>query len=309
VLLRLLQQYPTACYAGSIVFDNQRQQPWTLRLADDCVGARWLVIDVLLHTGGDQGHANLLLLDRQTNEAEVFDPHGGMEAYYQLGEQYEELERQLQTRLGLPDLQLIRPSQYCLVGPQEYDQPAASIHEVGGYCAVWTYLYLHQRLANPDLARQDLVGALVDASRRDPALIRNYAQSMLAWRRETLLRLQNDVLAACAAARSQFVEELIRWRAAHSASAAGPLEWFAVRTAEELQRYHDDLLSFFSLVDVLERISVDHLGEAHSFDDLLETVHIYSNCVETAVNTQLRFEIINDARRLGRDTLKQRDSS
>jgi hypothetical protein len=116
-----------------------------------------------------EDHANALIFDTELKTLTRFEPHGSNTTMYKM----EPLDEKLTAWLeGLTPLigtyRYIAPSTYCPTGPQAregFDSwtrlTKGSAFEPEGYCSVWSLLFLHARLLNPDLSNRDIVAILL----------------------------------------------------------------------------------------------------------------------------------------------------
>jgi hypothetical protein len=139
--------------------------------------SRIIVIDVILVFSAGSGHSNLLLVDQDQKTYERFEPHGrftdpflslvnpGKDNYHDL------VDETLRGLAGdVPSLQgysYVAPLDYCpLVGPQhyaqvDYEDELYESDEDPGYCVVFSLLYAHLRLLDPDISQQQTVISLL----------------------------------------------------------------------------------------------------------------------------------------------------
>jgi hypothetical protein len=119
-------------------------------------------------------HANALIYDKNINEIERFDPWGYSHAKYATDELDAELARQLAEHRdmfprGAAPAAVLKPEDYCPRLPRtgffqvaEAWEPAKGLAYANGdmgNCVQWRVYYMHLRLANPAL-RRDQVAAL-----------------------------------------------------------------------------------------------------------------------------------------------------
>ncbi len=176
-----------------------------------CAGSdkRFIFIFLSLMTGSgknDMGHANVLIYDRERNELEHFEPHGGRnvqdwcdvankEVDNQDFDQLKKVEndpcddtsldraivKHLQPIIGFETY--IPATSYC---PYIGFQGRQALKKVGvdpaGFCQYWSIYYIDLRLSNPDTPREELVqNAMekIDAMTTDfGKFIRSYATFM-----------------------------------------------------------------------------------------------------------------------------------
>ncbi|KNC87843.1 hypothetical protein SARC_00100 [Sphaeroforma arctica JP610] len=162
--------YPSACASVSTLelfynTNTRRLSNWggMLRLVRACNaqdGVRYIFIIMHLHKPGDWDHANTLILDKRTGKIERFEPHGCNNRVLQ-----QELDDQLSayvakrlSHLGFwyVPLHLSCPT----TGPQ-LRNPRDE-----GFCNAWTMLFLHIRVAFPDLAMGEIHDYFASISHR-----------------------------------------------------------------------------------------------------------------------------------------------
>jgi hypothetical protein len=110
------------------------------------------------------GHANVLLVDTVAQTVEYFEPHGKFNARPTYTDPSEQLKQLVQEVLAsdYPHYRYIAPLDYCpYIGPQKIQAPNRNCRE-GGYCLVFSALYTHLRLLEPDLPREETVALLTD---------------------------------------------------------------------------------------------------------------------------------------------------
>ena len=322
VLLHLLRQYPYphACYAGKIIYEHRELKAWAIETepAQECFGARFIFWQLELYGKGP--HANMLLYDAKLGQAEVFEPHGGLKASYHLGEQYDKLERKLRKVLAHPELELIRPGQFCPVGPQSYDvtEPGENVWDdavvaIGGYCAVWSFLYLQQRLENPDVPRESIAAALAEASKRDQSLVKEnqityqstriytYALQLIALRQQALDSIDPS---DCVAAFDELMSQLQQWLSTYNQVVTAPSKFdrFARDFAEALLVLRDvpTLLRLWDIFqstatkvqEQLERgILTDEVQSTQALLQLHTLTRPAFRCLEKSTISQLEAEL------------------
>ena len=115
-------------------------------------------------------HMNAFVYDIHLQTLEVFEPHGS--GSLSLGHEFpQELYKAVYTvmRKYVPVKKLIRPQDYCPIGPQTLDSNVSSMFNAMmirnkplGYCAAWSLYYLDLRLSNPDIPHKTLIDAFND---------------------------------------------------------------------------------------------------------------------------------------------------
>lgn len=147
-------------------------------------------------------HSNYILYDKQSNEIERFEPHGGT---HPIGFNYNQdmLDKILEEYFkGIADnIQYIRPSQYIpkigfqLMESQEYKKKR--IGDPGGFCALWSIWYCDQRLTYPHIKREKIILQILEQIRASNLsirnLIRNYSRQIIQERDILLKNAQMDI--------------------------------------------------------------------------------------------------------------------
>lgn len=123
---------------------------------------RFVVAFVSIQAQNSEGHANVIIFDKSTNEVERFDPHGRweIERFNHAGLDAR-LKEDFMSRTDIfpPKLKYLTPKNFC---------PATAIFQakevnmipgddLKGNCAVWRLWYINLRLANPDVPRKKLI--------------------------------------------------------------------------------------------------------------------------------------------------------
>lgn len=114
---------------------------------------------------GNIGHANLLLIDYQTQRIEHFEPHGEMRAFqcglkpFVLNDAIDEwVHNVLLLQPTFRDFTYVPTLAVCpAIGLQSKELDLG----VGGFCRVYTALYLHLRLLEPDVPAEDVIERLL----------------------------------------------------------------------------------------------------------------------------------------------------
>jgi ankyrin repeat protein len=127
------------------------------------------------------GHANLLLYNKNTNELERFEPHGGIYGKQMIDEKLTKYFSKL-----IPNVKYIAPYQYMKLGFQMFDTNEKSyntnIGDAAGFCLAWTYWYADMRIQFPSIRRDKLIKYIItqinDKNIRYRSVVRNYAANI-----------------------------------------------------------------------------------------------------------------------------------
>lgn len=123
----------------------------------------------LINVVGNQGHSNLIIIDKITKEYERFEPHGQMIYYDDTP-----VDLMIKRYLGdlLPDYKYIKPLDYCpLIGPQRIVRKRnPKCPDTSGFCSVWTTLYAHLRILNPKFTRSEIVAKMITLAGKESYL-------------------------------------------------------------------------------------------------------------------------------------------
>jgi hypothetical protein len=108
-------------------------------------------------TAYNVGHANVVIISKNTKEIEIFEPNGlKLSDSFGTSDMYKEL-RSYFTKF-LPEYKLRLPIDYCPKKTaffQDLETDEKAMWKTEGYCAVWTVWYTEHRLANPLLSTKD----------------------------------------------------------------------------------------------------------------------------------------------------------
>jgi ankyrin repeat protein len=157
-------------------FDNQ------LLKAFERKDKRFIIMSLGIETKKGS-HANFLILDKNTNEIERFEPNGSSSPYG-LDYHNELLDEELRNKFNKFDkkIKLITPKEYLpKIGFQYLDavENKKNIGDPRGFCSVWTIWYAEQRITNPDVLRNTLVLKLINDGKKKKIsfrkMIRNYS--------------------------------------------------------------------------------------------------------------------------------------
>lgn len=140
----------------------------------------YVVMDVyVLFEAG--GHANLLLYNKNTNELERFEPHGGVYGKQLIDDKFAKYFSKL-----IPNVKYVAPYQYMKLGFQMFDTNEKSyntnIGDVTGFCLAWAYWYADMRIQFSSIRRDKLIKYIItqinDKHIRYRSVVRNYAANI-----------------------------------------------------------------------------------------------------------------------------------
>jgi ankyrin repeat protein len=147
-------------------------------------------------------HSNYLIYDKEKNEIERFEPHGGQKP---IGMNYN--SKFLDSILEKYFLQIDKKIKY--IGPEKYipkvgfqlmDIQETEQNRIGdpiGFCALWSIWYTDQRLSYPDIDRNTLVDSLFDHIRLNDLsfknIVRNHSRQIIDMRDKLLENAGLDI--------------------------------------------------------------------------------------------------------------------
>ena len=139
------------------------------------VKCRYLIIPIgiIIKEGN---HANYLIYDKNTNEAERFEPYGSR-YLKQFDYNPELLDYNIKNKLNeiIPNITYLTPSDYLPnIGFQYID---ASSGQQFGYCGLWAIFYVDKRLTYPNINRAKLVRMLIKKIVNSGLSFREYIES------------------------------------------------------------------------------------------------------------------------------------
>ena len=122
---------------------------------------RFFMLSVALIVPGKPGtHANMVVIDLKKKTAELFEPHSkrteqstldSLVGAYKISD---DLLRDLFKKI-LPDFKYISPQDYLKTWGLQGKKDA-----YGGLCVTWTAMYLHYRILNPNVSREEIINHL-----------------------------------------------------------------------------------------------------------------------------------------------------
>jgi hypothetical protein len=126
----------------------------------ECLKTSKRFIPIILNLATKDGnHANILLIDKQNEKIELFEPHGSRDSESVLGSvkgAYSKKIRELKKfwRSILPEYNVVNVVDYRRGThfQMEYDPENHS-----GFCVTWSILFAHYRLLNPDVKPDTLI--------------------------------------------------------------------------------------------------------------------------------------------------------
>lgn len=132
-------------------------EDWTKAMYDPSV--RFIVALVNIKAQRSDGHANVIIYDKTTNEIERFDPHGRWEIErFNHAAMDATLKQDFEAKLPAK-LKYLTPKSFCpataIFQAKEVNMIAGE--DLRGNCAVWRLWYINLRLANPDVPRKKLI--------------------------------------------------------------------------------------------------------------------------------------------------------
>lgn len=160
-----------ALYCGLVWISDPRLIPFDDSTFNSDVSTfrkthRWNVEDV--PSAKVHLHANMMLIDRKSKTVERFEPNTLQ--FSNLALLQEDIDaaimRDLLPLLG-QDYTYFPPTSFCRRGPQK-----------DNYCTAWSLFYLHLRLINPSLSRQEIVERLTEYDWGSVPLIIDYLEVM-----------------------------------------------------------------------------------------------------------------------------------
>lgn len=150
-------------------------------------GVRWIIIPIGIEMKVDS-HSNYLIFDKNINEVERFEPHGGTTPIgFNYGSQQMDTFLEQYFAAIDPSIKYIKPSDYIpKIGFQMMDSQEEKTQRIGdpkGFCALWCVWYVDQRLSYPHYSREKLIQALFsnihERSISYRNLIRNYSRNII----------------------------------------------------------------------------------------------------------------------------------
>lgn len=174
-------------------FDVQKFKNWTKTCKHNMLA---VMINLF---SSDDGHANMLIINKITKEIEHFEPHGDRTTMFETLADNVAFQRRikgyLQQKLGLHDYKYLPPSKICprttnfaytstrsqKKGIQSLLNQSTDITldidtEYNGSCAIWSLWYLHNRLKQPYSTAQQVYEKLLSNIHdpEDPHALLNY---------------------------------------------------------------------------------------------------------------------------------------
>lgn len=163
--------------------------------------ARFIIIPLGIELR-EGNHANYLIIDKEINEIERFEPNGS-EPPYQFNYSPSLLDNVIKTRFQnlIPNIKYFSPSDYLpKIGFQFFDafeQFEKKIGDPGGFCALWCVWYADQRISNPTIPRKELVIKIIKSAKQQNIsfknMIRNYSKFITDTRNDILKTAKLDI--------------------------------------------------------------------------------------------------------------------
>ena len=141
-----------------------------------------LFLLVLYFPGSEVSHANALLINKETQEYERFEPMGVIPVR-RLQRQQSQVDYWLTTTFrvyaGLEDYTYYPPEEICpLVGPQPRSEQGITTK---GLCYQWSLLYLQTRALYPQASHDEIFALLIDTPQATIARYAHYLHDKLGW--------------------------------------------------------------------------------------------------------------------------------
>lgn len=149
----------------------------------------------------ENGHANYLIYDKEINEIERFEPHGGR-APFRFDYKPKLLDDKLEEYFKmLNNITYIRPEKYIpKIGFQIMDTNEFNKDKIGdplGFCALWSIWFVDYRLSYPSISRKKLVKILFSNIKIKllsyKNMIRNYSRNIIKLRDDILKKVNMDI--------------------------------------------------------------------------------------------------------------------
>lgn len=147
----------------------------------------------------NMGHANYILYNKETNEAERFEPHGMYAINYYYNDTL--LDSVLSNKFKEFNITYISPKQYLpRIGFQSIESVDKINRRIGdpkGFCVLWSVFYVDMRITYINISRDKLVQKLIHQIREQKMsfrnLIRNYSRNIIDLRDSYLKRADVDI--------------------------------------------------------------------------------------------------------------------
>lgn len=225
-LIYLLDKYRDSCSTLKLVpgnfefedyalvwtcsFDNNEcdriliQPPNFAEIFEKCLsapGIRHVIIPLSLKYPSDKkgqkkGHANYLIYDKKLGEIERYEPHGA--TVYEYNNWYDIYMLDLALRNLFEEnynIKYISPLDFCpRKGFQSLEaKEGRQIGDPSGFCAAWSLYWVHLRLENPDISREELmkkgIDHIIKENKDFKRFIRNYSEFIVDRKNEFFKKL------------------------------------------------------------------------------------------------------------------------
>lgn len=168
-------------------------EPWFLDNIKECLDTKSRFVVGILGMKVKRGyHANALIFDIKNRIVSRFEPNGGQAiGYYNHKAVNHTLDTFFKSKATIDKIgewKYESPSDFCPVGPQvkaakhQYEKKVGKVYgkqvviEAGGFCAVWSLMFIHYKLLNPDRNDQEIITWLLELSAEKLSnMVREYA--------------------------------------------------------------------------------------------------------------------------------------
>ena len=125
---------------------------------------RFEIIPVNYIFTGNTLHVNVILIDHQNREIELFEPYGASRVTQSCDKQLIDILDQM-----YPNYKVIFPEIFCPIGPQTVEK--------SGSCFIWSALYFYLRINCLQLSRRGLTDAMLDLQSDQDTRLVTYIKS------------------------------------------------------------------------------------------------------------------------------------
>lgn len=189
----ILETYFLTWYDGKLDVDDSVTSITRNLLRDTTI--EYIVYFVRIVKYDGNGHANVLMYSKHTNELERFDP---------LGAEYEpSLDDNLVSYFEkiIPSVKYISPNQYMSsVGFQKIDLAENQNEYIGdpnGFCVSWSMWYVDTRISFPEIPRtkfiKHFIQQITEKHTKYRSFVRNYSANITKIRDDILLKSSIDI--------------------------------------------------------------------------------------------------------------------
>jgi hypothetical protein len=178
----LHKKYKNLCVGPSVMWDCETGvNKVDFASFDRCIQSkeRFVIMHLSLHCPGEISHANVLIYDSKTGTLERFDPTGSESITGSLPKIDSDLEATFHGKIT----EYIAPLGFCpmksfqTIEMEEFDEDESIwAGDPIGFCLNWTMWYIHLRMANPNIPRNQVIQKALDelGSKSFKNFIRNY---------------------------------------------------------------------------------------------------------------------------------------